>query len=149
LQISKHEYCGSTSEIELQESTIRVYAPALIAAEKLRAICQQMQEYEHKGPKTPRARDFYDIHAVSTEASIDMTADDNVALVRRSFEAKRVAPALLTLLPRYREFHRPDWAAVEGSVAGTLMPFDFYFDFVTDLARRVERRLALTSANEV
>ena len=71
---------------------MRVYTPALIAAEKLRAICQQMDEYPRKGPKTPRARDFYDIHAISAEASISMTAPINLELLKHSFAAKEVDP---------------------------------------------------------
>jgi predicted nucleotidyltransferase component of viral defense system len=141
IQISKHEFCGIVEDVDLDETIVKVYAPALIAAEKLRAVCQQMDEYPYKRPKTPRARDFYDIHSICSEASISMTADGNIELVRRCFLAKRVAPELLRLLPRYREFHRSDWAAVEVSVAVPLLGFDFYFDFVSDLALQVGRRL--------
>jgi len=44
IDMSKHEYCAPKREKELQDFTIYVYSLAMIALEKLRAICQQMDE---------------------------------------------------------------------------------------------------------
>src|SRR6266849_5077563 len=60
IQISKYEYCVGKRETELDDYTISVYAPEMLAIEKLRAICQQMPDYHLRGHQTPRAKDFYD-----------------------------------------------------------------------------------------
>jgi Nucleotidyl transferase AbiEii toxin, Type IV TA system len=59
IDISKNEYCARKESRELDGCTIWVYSPAMLAIEKLRAICQQMPEYEVRGHKHSRARDFY------------------------------------------------------------------------------------------
>lgn len=48
--------------------------------------------------------------------------------------------ALLNQLPEYREFHRPDFAAVKATVkAGVVLKdFDFYFDYVLDVWLRLK-----------
>ena len=46
IDISKFEHCISKRELELDEGfTIYVYSPEMIVFEKIRAICQQMEEY--------------------------------------------------------------------------------------------------------
>ena len=138
VQISRHEYVGDPSVQLVDGASVRVYSPALIAAEKLRAICQQMPEYPHAKHRHPRARDFYDIHAIYREASVDLAHGPNVLLVRRVFEAKKVSWSLLGRIESTREFHRADWPSVEGAVSCLEGSFDSYFDFVVALARRLE-----------
>ena len=48
VDLSKHEYTTGKVELELDDYTIFVYTPAMLTIEKLRAICQQMPEYEPK-----------------------------------------------------------------------------------------------------
>lgn len=65
IDISKFEYCELKEEVDLDGYTIYVYTPAMLAFEKLRAICQQMPEYSTivKNPgQSARARDFFDIY---------------------------------------------------------------------------------------
>ena len=138
IDMSKHEYCAPKRERELQDFTIYVYSPEMIALEKLRAICQQMDEYAIQRNRTPRARDFYDIHAVLTGTAIDWAATDNLELARHIFAAKDVPLRLILLVPNYREFHRQDWAAVEQAVGGQLHSYDFYFDFVVTESRKLK-----------
>jgi hypothetical protein len=55
------------------------------------------------------------------------------------FDAKKVPLALLARVRDTREFHRPDWLAVETSVAGgPANGFDFYFDFVLAQIERLK-----------
>ncbi len=143
VQISRHEFVGDPSVQLVDGASVRVYSPALIAAEKLRAICQQMPEYPHAKHRHPRARDFYDIHAIFLEASVDLAHGPNVLLVRRVFEAKKVSWDLLGRIESTREFHRDDWPSVKGAVSCLEGSFDSYFDFVVALARRLE-----TAGNE-
>jgi len=74
IDISHHEFCEGKVRREVDDYTIYVYSLEMIAAEKLRAICQQMPEYTVFRTKRPRARDFYDIHQIITENGIDLTA---------------------------------------------------------------------------
>ncbi|MDA2912495.1 nucleotidyl transferase AbiEii/AbiGii toxin family protein [Acidobacteriia bacterium AH_259_A11_L15] len=130
VQISKFEYCQGKQEAELDDYRIYVYTLPMIAIEKFRAICQQMDEYPHRAHPTVRARDFYDIYCIVTDGHVDLTTDDNLNLFRDMFAIKEVPLDLIRKIPDYREFHRLDWPSVEASVSGELKSYDFYFDFV-------------------
>ena len=130
VEMSKFEYCVGKRVAELDAYTIYVYTPAMIVIEKLRAICQQMPGYPLNKHPHARARDFYDIHAVITNASVRLADPENLELARQIFSAKDVPLLLIGGIEGHREFHRPDWPAVQASVAGRLYGFDFYFDFV-------------------
>jgi Nucleotidyl transferase AbiEii toxin, Type IV TA system len=130
VDFSKYEYTGAKVNIELGEYVIPVYTLEMIAAEKLRAICQQMPDYTIEGPRTRRARDFYDIHLIVSERGIDLGSEVNRVLIRRVFDAKQVPLSLLGNVANFREFHRGDWPAVLDAVGGEARSYDFYFDFV-------------------
>jgi predicted nucleotidyltransferase component of viral defense system len=61
----------SKKEVDLEGYTIYVYTPIAIVYEKLRAICQQMEEYTQivQTNRRPRARDFYDIYTILSSYS--------------------------------------------------------------------------------
>ena len=130
VDISKNEYVAGRVERELDHFTIRVYTLAMIAAEKLRALCQQMPEYELRPTGRGRARDFYDIYLAVAVAGVRLDEPDNVALLVAMFNAKHVPIQLLGKISSQREFHRPDWPDVVSQASGELESFDFYFDFV-------------------
>ena len=130
IQVSKFEYCADKVAASFDDYTIYVYTPAMIAFEKLRAICQQMDEYPRRKHRTPRARDFFDIVEITTWRDLDFGRPENHELVERIFHAKSVALELISRIPAYREFHRPDWPQVQNAVSIQLQEFDFYFDFV-------------------
>lgn len=132
IQISKYEYCGGKIESELQNYSIFVYTPEMIAIEKLRAICQQMPEYQQRVSHAPRARDFYDLFSIIEGAKVDLGSAENLDLLRNIFAAKEVDPVLISRISKYRDYHGQDWPSVELSVAGELRSFDFYFDFLID-----------------
>ncbi len=130
IDISKFEYCRDKIPAEIDFMTCYVYTPDMIAAEKLRAICQQMPEYSQRKNPSPRPRDFYDIHAVVTHAGVRLNSPENEKLLANIFRAKDVPVALLRLIPTQQAFHEQEWPAVRDSVRGHLEPFQFYFDFV-------------------
>lgn len=130
VEISKHEYCTGKLERDLDGYTIYVYSPAMIAIEKLRAICQQMPEYTMVRNKRARARDFYDILSILTEANVDLGTPGNLDLARHIFAAKDVPLSYIARIPEYREFHRPDWLSVKDTISGELQEYDHYFDAV-------------------
>ena len=138
IDVSKWEFCEGKVETKLDEFAIFVYTPAMLAIEKLRAVCQQMNEYLARGQKTARARDFYDIFVILEESKIDLTTTDNGDLVHTIFAAKDVPLELMGLIANYREFHRLDWPSVEATVVRELRPFDFYFDYVLSIVRKLE-----------
>ncbi len=138
IQISKHEFCKDKQEAELENYTIYVYTPSMIAIEKLRAICQQMPEYELRGHPAPRGRDFYDIYKTVAEAGVHLATGENLSLARYIFAAKCVPLSLIPRISEHREFHRGDWPAVRNAVAGDLREFDFYFDFVVEETKRLK-----------
>lgn len=130
VDFSKHEYTRGGVQIELDYYVISVYTLAMVAVEKLRAICQQDPAYALRGRRRPRARDFYDIHQILKREHFDLVGPESLTLVREIFAAKRVPLSLLRKVGDSREFHRPDWPAVRESVAGKIGEFDAYFDFV-------------------
>jgi hypothetical protein len=130
VDFSKNEYTQGKVQRQLDHYTIYVYTPQMIVIEKLRALCQQLPAYPHRGKSTPRARDFYDIHRVITSLNINLRDPENVELLNHIFDAKKVPLSLLDEIDGTRDFHRLDWEDVKGTVTGNLEDFDFYFDFV-------------------
>jgi hypothetical protein len=102
----------------------------MIAAEKLRAICQQMDGYPLNAHPRARARDFYDIYAIVTERSLDFAQSDFQDLVRHMFAAKEVPLAFLAQIPNQESFHAQDWPAVRDAIKSGAKEFSYYFAFV-------------------
>jgi hypothetical protein len=138
VDFSKHEYCKGKVEREIDHTAIYVYTPEMIVIEKLRAICQQMPEYELRKRPAARARDFYDIHELVSNAGVTLNSNDSRELVGHIFECKKVPLLLVARIGDYREFHRPDWPSVQDAVRARVESFDFYFDFVVGFARRLD-----------
>lgn len=136
VDISKHEYCDDKVAATLDDYEIYVYPPFLLAAEKARALCQQMPEYGGRRKVTARARDFYDIHAIVSDKSFVLPRNF-MEVLSRVFAAKNVPLSLLDLLPAAREFHRTDWPSVVDAVGGVAEPFDFYFEYVNEWLKTV------------
>jgi predicted nucleotidyltransferase component of viral defense system len=133
VDFSKYEYTLGKVAAELDHFAIYVYPPAMIAVEKLRALCQQMEQYEPTGrTKRARARDFFDIYTIVTKTGFRFESPESRALLEAVFAAKEVPIALLSNLPKERNFHRDDWPNVRATVAEKLQEFDYYFDFVLD-----------------
>jgi len=131
IDLSKYEYVTGKLEMELDDYTIYVYSPAMIAIEKLRAICQQMPEYALQRRPSARARDFYDIYLVISLTGLNLNSPENLDLLRNIFAAKEVPLSLLGKIKDQREFHRPDWDSVKASSNDdNLAEFNAYFDFV-------------------
>lgn len=144
IDVSRFEHLTGRVERDFHGYVVFVYSPAMILAEKLRALCQQMKEYgpiiKRAREGTSRARDFVDIHLVATEAGVDMTTAENRALLASVFRAKRVPMSFLNLLPEYKAFHEASFGAVKDTLkAGiALNDFDFYFSFVTGLVKKLQ-----------
>jgi hypothetical protein len=149
IEISKFEYCEGRKQAEVEGFDCYVYTPAMIAAEKLRAICQQLPAYSLRRHPAPRPRDFFDIHTIATQAGCDLADPAHHDLVRQMFATKEVPLELIAQIgtDETRAFHAQQWAAVVDSVRGGVPGlFDFYFDFVVGEGRRLLETLRITPA---
>jgi predicted nucleotidyltransferase component of viral defense system len=139
IDLSKYEYVIGKLEVELDDYAIYVYSPAMIAIEKLRAICQQMPEYTMQRCPSARARDFYDIQLIVSLTNMNLNSPENLDLVRHIFTAKEVPLKLLGKIKEQKEFHRPDWDSVKASSNNPeLAEFDDYFNFVVEQVNSVK-----------
>jgi predicted nucleotidyltransferase component of viral defense system len=136
IEISKHEYVDEKVTEVVENLTIFAYSPAMLVAEKLRAICQQMPPYTSYLRKhgTPRGRDFLDIHTVAEYFRVDCGSADFCRTLSRGFQAKRVAVELLARIAdeATREYHRIDFVSIAPTIrpGAELQEFDFYYDYV-------------------
>lgn len=145
IEISKFEYTNGRVITKVDEFDCYVYTPAMIAAEKLRAICQQLPEYAARKKSSPRPRDFFDIHAVAEGTNCDLASADHHDLIRNMFAVKEVPLEFMDLIARdsVREFHRQQWDSVRNAVRGQTPSFDLCFDFVVTLAERIRKAMKL------
>ena len=135
VDISKFEYCQGKQEFDLDGFTVFGYALEMIVFEKLRAICQQMDEYKEIIPgvsSSARARDFFDIYTILDQHPMVFDSTENLKLITNIFDAKKVPLKLLGEIDRYREYHRFDFASLKDTVDPNIdfKDFDFYFDYV-------------------
>lgn len=137
-EISAFEHVSGRVETEVDHFTCYVYSLEMIVAEKLRAICQQAPNYEKRAHPTPRARDFYDIHAAIVEGGVSFESSSVQTLVVEMFASKEVPLELIGRLDEQRDFHRTEWPAVVNAVSVTLRDFDYYFDYILEEVRVLE-----------
>lgn len=147
VDISKFEYVDYAEEQALDEKgifTIKVYTPAMIICEKIRAICQQLPEYgpivkRTKKPGKARARDFYDIHLLVKKFNFKI--NEHLDLLNKFFEIKRVPIEFLKKLktPEVKAFHENGYNSLKDTVIDdSLKEFTFYYDFLIDIISSVE-----------
>lgn len=145
IDISKYEYIDSSQLIELDDYTIRVYTPLMIVFEKLRAICQQTEEYKKKMLCTTssRARDFYDIYMVSEELipQSELINLKSIEILKAMFEVKDVPLSLLLQIKNEDVYnlHSLTYNTLKASVPGNvnLEEFSFYYNYVLNLIEKL------------
>ena len=133
VDMSRHEHCKGKVPKKVGGFTVFVYSPTMLVCEKIRAICQQMEEYRRiveSRSRRPRARDFYDIHALTTQCGVKLDGDEAWEHIKACFRAKRVPLPLLGRISAEREFHRENFQSVRDTVprAVALRDFDFYVE---------------------
>ena len=145
IEISKFEYCADKQAEKIGGYTVYVYTPTLIVIEKIRAICQQIPAYSDIVPSvtpSPRGRDFFDIYTVLEHFDIDLLSADNIRLLKKVFQAKKVPLDYVDKVSEYREFHRQDFVALKDTVKPgfELRDFDYYFEYVLSRLPKSEAR---------
>lgn len=142
IDLSKYEFCEAKEEYHLDDYLIYGQSPPMFVGEKLRAICQQMDEYREVVKKhvALRARDFVDIYVAADFFQIDFTSGDFHDILQKTFAAKKVPVNLLARLDAVRDVHRDDFESVQATVKPDfpLRDYDFYFDFVLERCRVLE-----------
>lgn len=145
VDLSKHEYCGDKTLKEIEGYDIFVYSERMIVCEKIRAICQQMPEYRQlvmSSSGRPRAKDFFDIHYITSELDVKFDCDPFWHTLEQVFAAKRVPLSLLGRIDEERDFHREAFESVRATVRQEipLKDFDFYVDFLLSRLAPLEAR---------
>lgn len=135
VDISHHEYCDRKQLSEVDGDAVYVYSPSMIICEKIRAICQQMDEYREivlRDRAKPRARDFFDIHHICSQIDIDFSSDDFSQTLGSIFAVKRVPIELIHFISDRRELHREDFESVKATVGAgqRVRNFDYYVDYL-------------------
>ena len=134
IDISKHEFCDEKQLFEIDDHSVFGYSPEMFVAEKLRAICQQMEEYVKvvKLNPRPRPKDFVDIQVIAQHYGINFDRNEVRGIIRQTFASKKVPLELLGKIQEYRDFHEQGYNAVEATVYPDfpLEDFGFYFDYV-------------------
>lgn len=147
IDISKHEYVDEKVVEIVDDLAVYAYSPAMLVAEKLRAICQQMPEYASclRKHASPRGRDFLDIHTVADYFRVDFGAPAFRRTLKNVFQAKRVDMALLAKIAdeTTREYHRPDFVSIAPTVqpGAELQEFDFYYNYVVEICDAILKSL--------
>lgn len=139
IEISKYEYCDPKEAKEIDGFRVYVYSPAMMVAEKLRAICQKTDEYAQivrTKSQGERARDFLDIYVLMTKFNIKLTAPENLVLIKAVFATKKVPLEILARIEPYKERHKAGFGSVIASLKKGIKvrDFDFYFKFVVGRA---------------
>ena len=149
IELSKNEYCEGFNEREFEDITLKIYSPWMIIFEKLRAICQQMDEYALRSTSTPRTRDLFEKFTTSKAYVLDRTSEEEIEdlkeLCQNIFKIKEVDMSLLERLEEYKDFHEQSFQKVVDSVLederSNLKSFDFYFNETQKMATWVLKNL--------
>jgi hypothetical protein len=148
IDLSENEYCGMSRTKTIHGTKIRAYSREMLVLEKMRAICQQHPKYPYRQQMKNRARDFYDIHGLTVDAS-----DEFIQRCRRHlnavFDAKEVPLWLLGALwddDAFVDEFRRGFDQVKDTVRGRLDDFDVYLEhtrfLIQDICSDIPKRPA-------
>ncbi|MFO7658401.1 MAG: nucleotidyl transferase AbiEii/AbiGii toxin family protein [Bacteroidales bacterium] len=146
IDISKYEYVDKKLGYDIDGYTLYAYTPEMIICEKIRALCQQIADYKEIvksiTPKS-RARDFFDIYTLMNHFGIDLTTDENIDLLRNILVSKNVPVDYIGKISECKELHEKSFAELKDTLKAseTLMPFEFYFDFLIKLTEKVSTKI--------
>jgi predicted nucleotidyltransferase component of viral defense system len=146
IDISKYEYCRNSINHNFDNLKVIVYAPEMIAIEKLRAICQQMPEYseivkrKREGSKSDRARDFFDFYHIMKDNRFNISSPINLDHIQKCFEIKRVPLSLISKIKDMEEYFKHGFQSVKDSVRPGIevKEFEFYFKYLVKKCEKLE-----------
>jgi hypothetical protein len=95
-----------------------------------------------KRHRSPRGRDFLDIHTVAEYFHVDFGSPEFHGMAKRVFQAKRVDLRLIAKIAEEatREYHRPDFTSIAPTIRPgfELQTFDFYYNYVVQKCKMLE-----------
>ena len=143
IDLSYDEYVADKKSYDLEGTTIYLYSPLMLVYEKIRASCQQLEDYKLVGNKT-RARDLYDIYKILTnpkqanlrEAVLDQ---DNFYILENIFKAKDVPIELMLKLDSKESDLAEDYKTkvIHQIASSETEDFDYIFFYNKDLFEKL------------
>lgn len=120
----------------------------MIVFEKMRAICQQNDEYStiiYTRTQRERAKDFYDIYVLVEDFELDIFASEYRDMIKYIFAAKKVPLEYMSLVPNYKEKHAAGFQTVKSTISQSQdsKSFDFYFEYVMNLFEKLKITLEI------
>lgn len=137
IEISESEFCESVRTKGFEGVTIHGYTKELLTLEKLRAICQQHPSYPYTTPKN-RARDFFDIYAISRPIT-DSFIRRCKPMLPKVFAAKQVPLSLLSAFwdDAFIATQQSGFDEVRDTVTGPIHDFDVYLEHLRYLIQHL------------
>lgn len=139
IDLSEHEYCGKRRTKTLHGAKIHAYSREMLVLEKLRAICQQHPDYPYRQETKNRARDFYDIHALTKKIDGEFIQRCQHHL-EAVFKAKEVPLWILRSLWDDESFvdgFRRGFDQVRDMLRGPANSFDMYLEHLRFLLKDI------------
>lgn len=142
VDISAYEYTSSSTIKEIDGIILSVYTPEMIIIEKIRAICQSMDEYKEivtTAGQKKRARDIYDICNLYDKFP-NVESKITKELVKNIFQAKQVPINFIDKIIDIKERYRDDWDSVKATIfnGDYLESYDFYFEKLLNIIQDIK-----------
>ena len=135
IDLSYDEYVENKLDYDLDGTKIYLYSPIMIVYEKIRASCQQLDEYPLTTNKT-RARDLYDIYKSLTnskqmELREQVLSVENFYILENIFRVKEVPFGLMKKLETKKEDLKIDYEekVLPQVSSRNQEDFEFIFDY--------------------
>lgn len=135
IDLSYDEYVENKLDYDLDGTKIYLYSPIMIVYEKIRASCQQLEEYPLTTNKT-RARDLYDIYKSLTnskqmELREQVLSVENFYILENIFRVKEVPFSLMKKLETKKEDLKIDYEekVLPQVSSRNQEDFEFIFDY--------------------
>ncbi|MDT2874422.1 nucleotidyl transferase AbiEii/AbiGii toxin family protein [Lactococcus lactis] len=135
IDLSYDEYVENKLDYDLDGTKIYLYSPIMIVYEKIRASCQQLDEYPLTANKT-RARDLYDIYKSLTnskqmELREQVLSVENFYILENIFRVKEVPFSLMKKLETKKEDLKIDYEekVLPQVSSRNQEDFEFIFDY--------------------
>ena len=143
IDLSYDEYVADKKSYDLEGTTIYLYSPLMLVYEKIRASCQQLEDYKLVGNKT-RARDLYDIYKTLTNTRQSTLREavlnqDNFYILENIFKAKDVPFELMLKLDSKKSDLAEDYKTkvIPQISANEIEDFDYIFFYNKDLFEKL------------
>jgi predicted nucleotidyltransferase component of viral defense system len=136
IDLSYDEYVENKEDYNLNGTKIYLYSPLMIVYEKIRASCQQLDEYPLTIKTKTRARDLYDIYkSLTNSKQIDLRDQvlsfENFYILENIFRVKKVPLSLMKKLETKKDDLKIDYEekVLPQVSSRNHEDFEFIFDY--------------------